>query len=149
MKFKKLDRNNIIFLIVIAIFIIPQTRQPIQILLHKGMKYINQSSLIDSEDRTTIAYSNWELISDVNTTLNFRDTEGKVVFINFWATWCPPCIAEMPSLQALYNDYNDIEKDTHIICKTDLASWHPDINIKIAISEKSKNGVKYQELTSF
>ena len=71
------------------------------------MKYVNQSSLIDSEDRTTIAYSNWELLSDVNTTLNFRDTDGKVFFINFWATWCPPCIAEMPSLQALYNDYND------------------------------------------
>jgi thiol-disulfide isomerase/thioredoxin len=107
MKFKKLNRTNVIFLIVIAVLIIPQTRQPIQILLHKGMRYINQSSLIDSEDRTTIAYSHWELKSDTNTTLDFRDTQGKVVFINFWATWCPPCIAEMPNLQALYKDYND------------------------------------------
>jgi thiol-disulfide isomerase/thioredoxin len=33
--------------------------------------------------------------------------EGKTIFINFWATWCPPCIAEMPNIQQLYDDIND------------------------------------------
>ncbi|MBB1286397.1 TlpA family protein disulfide reductase [Flavisolibacter sp. BT320] len=33
------------------------------------------------------------------------DLEGRVVFINFWATWCPPCRAEMPALQELYKQF--------------------------------------------
>lgn len=40
------------------------------------------------------------------------DYKGKVVFLNFWATWCPPCRGEMPHIQAIYKEYS---KDDVII----------------------------------
>jgi thiol-disulfide isomerase/thioredoxin len=35
-------------------------------------------------------------------TITLASLKGKVIFMNFWATWCPPCIAEMPDIQKLY-----------------------------------------------
>jgi thiol-disulfide isomerase/thioredoxin len=40
-------------------------------------------------------------------TWTLKDLKGKVVMVNFWATWCPPCQKEMPDLEALYNQYKD------------------------------------------
>jgi peroxiredoxin len=38
---------------------------------------------------------------------SMKDLHGKVVLVNFWATWCPPCRKEMPSLQQLYTRFKD------------------------------------------
>ena len=40
-------------------------------------------------------------------TQRLSDLKGKVVFLNFWATWCGPCRNEMPSMESLYNRYRD------------------------------------------
>lgn len=47
---------------------------------------------------------NWQLSGLEGSALNLQDYKGQVVFINFWATWCPPCVAEMPDIQSLYEE---------------------------------------------
>lgn len=50
---------------------------------------------------------NWQLQRLDKKKINFKQSNNKVVLVNYWATWCPPCVAEMPEFQDLYNAYNN------------------------------------------
>ncbi|TCK66621.1 thiol-disulfide isomerase/thioredoxin [Winogradskyella wandonensis] len=99
--------SNIIFLVAIVLLVIPQTRRPIQVTLHKALAIFNSPSIIKETQRTKLKDYNWSLIDETGKSYNLKNSKGKVIIINFWATWCPPCIAEMPSLQKLYDKYGD------------------------------------------
>lgn len=52
----------------------------------------------------------FELSTLNNEIVKLSDFKGKPVMLNFWATWCPPCRAEMPDFQKLYDDH-----DVHVL----------------------------------
>ncbi len=49
--------------------------------------------------------------------VKLSDYKGKTVFVNFWATWCPPCVGELPEFEAVYPEYKD--KIQFLIVSTD------------------------------
>ena len=55
-------------------------------------------------NKELIKYDNISFLNDKNNEINLRDYKGKVVILNFWATWCAPCKEEMPSLDLLQNN---------------------------------------------
>lgn len=53
------------------------------------------------------AAKEFEVPSPNGKTLRLADYKGKLVFLNFWATWCPPCKEGMPAMERLYQRYRD------------------------------------------
>ena len=51
----------------------------------------------------------FELTTLAGEPIRLSELKGKKVILNFWATWCPPCKAEMPHMQNFYEDYAEAE----------------------------------------
>ncbi len=84
-------------------------------------------SMAASEERTSSAEASgaaeekvypapdFTLVDQFGNTHKLSDYRGKTVFLNFWATWCPPCRGEMPDIQALYEKYGKNNDDLIVL----------------------------------
>ncbi len=63
----------------------------------------------------TVPAPDFTLLDQYGNSHTLSDYKGKTVFLNFWATWCPPCRAEMPEIQEIYEEYGENNSDVIIL----------------------------------
>jgi thiol-disulfide isomerase/thioredoxin len=107
--FKRRTRASIVldltFVVLLITLLIPASRNAIS-------RIIISNTLFQPAENRDIKYLDescydWKLRDASNKIVTLDSLKGKVLFINFWATWCPPCIAEMPSIENLNRLYGN------------------------------------------
>lgn len=93
--------------------------------LQRGMLYTGLFNADTSEISTTNGPFlsdkdfSFAMETDENETISLNDFKGDVVFINVWASWCPPCIAEMPTIETLHENVSGKDNIRFILLSLD------------------------------
>ena len=102
--FNKKNVFNILFIVVLLVIVfVPVAKSfMLQGLMEIGFlkPNITQDLKPISTDLSSIKFKDVK-----GNEINLAELNGKVIFINFWATWCPPCLAEMPSINTLHKQF--------------------------------------------
>ena len=76
-----------------------------------------------STEETVTPAVDFTLKDQYGNTHTLSEYKGKTVFLNFWATWCPPCKAEMPDIQKIYEEYQEKGDDSLVILGIAAPNW--------------------------
>lgn len=110
MKFLNKNKSNVLFFALILVLAFSTDAKA---LLSQGLMKLGfyqpklEETVAPKETHSSLYF---EMLDADGNSVELSDLKGKVVFINFWATWCPPCIAEMPSIQKMYDKVRDDEE---------------------------------------
>ncbi|WP_136468352.1 TlpA family protein disulfide reductase [Flagellimonas onchidii] len=105
MKFSKEQISNVIWILAIVLIVFTPIGFHARVMV--GKLFAFSADIIEGSKQQHMTSYDWSLVDLNGNRINLESNKGEVVLINLWATWCPPCVAEMPSLQKLYNDYGD------------------------------------------
>ncbi len=103
MRLKKGNIATVALLILVGLYLFTPVGFHAKVLLNRLLSH--NPIPVEERNQVQLEDTNWT-ITDLNgRNLTLNSFKGEVKIINFWATWCPPCIAEMPSFVSLYQDY--------------------------------------------
>ena len=80
-----------------------------------GGEEMQESEDEAEQQKTPAPLADLELTDQFGNTHTLSDYKGKVIFLNFWATWCGPCRNEMPDIQKLYDEYSAQGEDAEVV----------------------------------
>lgn len=102
------------------------------------------------------AAPDFELTTLDGETMKLSDYQGKKIILNFWATWCPPCKAEMPHMQNFYEKHKEDGIEVVAVNLTNIDNGQEDIEkfakdygltFSIPLDEDGMIGPQYQAFT--
>ena len=101
--------GDVFFWLLLILLIIPGPRKVISTNLNKAVLLVKNPGMEKEEDQLQMHDMdyNWTLAWSADEPFYFSDLREEVIFLNFWATWCPPCVAELPEIQRAYEKYGD------------------------------------------
>ncbi|WP_190811483.1 TlpA disulfide reductase family protein [Flagellimonas sp. S3867] len=105
MKFSKDQLVNAFWILAIILIVFTPVGFHARVLV--GKLFATSADIVETGKQKTLASYAWKLDNLDGNHLNFESNQGEVVLVNLWATWCPPCVAELPSIEKLYKDYGN------------------------------------------
>ena len=101
--------GDVFFWLLLVTLIIPGPRKVVSTALNSVMLHLKRPSISNDKNvyQLTEKDFNWDIKTSEGELIDPASLKGEVIFLNFWGTFCPPCIAEMPEIQKIYNAYND------------------------------------------
>ena len=100
---------DVLFWLLLILLILPGPRKVIATNVNRVFLHLKGPGLLseDKQVEVTDLDFHWVLGSAKSEPYFLSDLHGQVIFLNFWATWCPPCVAELPEIQKLYEKWGD------------------------------------------
>jgi len=97
--------TDFLFIIFIVLLLIPGTRREIAPVFIRLTSFAPSQLSQNEQFKISQQTKSWQITGITGQNYVFGQMLDKPVFVNFWATWCPPCRAELPGISELYQQY--------------------------------------------